>query len=94
MVGGGDALMSLQVRSEEKRLEADFGEEYLAYKKTTGRFVTASLPYLLPIRSVVFILVFGIGAAVVGQDIDGISNWWSIVAPSSHGFMPNTRIGG
>ena len=38
------ALMTLQVRSEEKRLEADFGEEYLAYKKTTGRFITASLP--------------------------------------------------
>lgn len=33
-------LMSLQVRSEEKRLEADFGEEYLAYKQRTGRFVT------------------------------------------------------
>ena len=34
------ALLSLQVRSEEKRLEADFGEEYLAYRKTTGRFFT------------------------------------------------------
>ena len=34
------ALMMLQVRSEEKRLEADFGEEYLAYKKRTGRFIT------------------------------------------------------
>jgi len=34
------ALMSLQVRSEEKRLEADFGEEYLEYKKRTGRFIT------------------------------------------------------
>lgn len=33
-------LMVLQVRSEEKRLEADFGEEYLAYKKRTGRFIT------------------------------------------------------
>jgi protein-S-isoprenylcysteine O-methyltransferase Ste14 len=33
-------LMMLQVRSEEKRLEADFGEEYLAYKKKTGRFIT------------------------------------------------------
>ena len=33
-------LMSLQVRSEEKRLEADFGQEYLDYKKRTGRFVT------------------------------------------------------
>ena len=33
-------LMMLQVRSEEKRLEADFGEEYLEYKKRTGRFFT------------------------------------------------------
>lgn len=30
--------MMLQVRSEEKRLEADFGQEYLDYKKRTGRF--------------------------------------------------------
>ena len=34
------SLMMLQVRSEEKRLEADFGDEYLAYKKRTGRFIT------------------------------------------------------
>ena len=34
------ALMMLQVRSEEKRLEADFGEEYLQNKKRTGRFFT------------------------------------------------------
>ena len=33
-------LMMLQVRSEEKRLEADFGEDYLEYKKRTGRFIT------------------------------------------------------
>lgn len=33
-------IMMLQVRSEEKRLEADFGQEYLDYKKRTGRFVT------------------------------------------------------
>ena len=31
-------LMTLQVRSEEKRLEADFGQEYLDYKKKVGRF--------------------------------------------------------
>ena len=34
------AVMMLQVRSEEKRLEADFGEEYLKYKQKTGRFIT------------------------------------------------------
>jgi len=33
-------LMMFQVRSEEKRLEEDFGEEYLEYKKRTGRFFT------------------------------------------------------
>ena len=33
-------VMMLQVHSEEKRLEADFGLEYLDYKKTTGRFIT------------------------------------------------------
>ena len=32
------ALLTLQVRSEEKRLEQDFGEEYLAYNKRTGRY--------------------------------------------------------
>ena len=33
-------VMMLQVRSEEKRLEAYFGQEYLDYKKRTGRFIT------------------------------------------------------
>ncbi len=33
-------LMMFQVRSEERRLEVDFGEEYLEYKKRTGRFIT------------------------------------------------------
>ena len=33
-------VMMQQVRSEEKRLEADFGQEYLDYKKRTGRFIT------------------------------------------------------
>ena len=34
------SMMMFQVLSEEKRLEADFGEEYLEYKKSTGRFIT------------------------------------------------------
>ena len=33
-------LMTLQVRSEERRLEADFGDDYLEYRKRTGRFIT------------------------------------------------------
>ncbi|MBO4340291.1 MAG: isoprenylcysteine carboxylmethyltransferase family protein [Bacteroidales bacterium] len=32
--------MLLQVRSEEKRLEADFAQEYLNYKNTTARFIS------------------------------------------------------
>ena len=31
-------IMLLQVRSEEKRLRRDFGEEYEAYCRRTGRF--------------------------------------------------------
>ena len=32
-------LLTLQVRSEEKRLEADFGEEYKAYKQRVPRYL-------------------------------------------------------
>ena len=32
-------VMSFQVRSEEKRLEADFGQEYLDYKAKTRMFI-------------------------------------------------------
>ena len=31
-------LLTLQVCSEEKRLEKDFGQEYLGYKKRVGRY--------------------------------------------------------
>ena len=31
-------LLTLQVRSEEKRLEKDFGQEYLDYKQRVGRY--------------------------------------------------------
>lgn len=37
-------------------------------------------PILLPIRSVIFLLIFVIGAAIVGRTVDGISSWWSIAA--------------
>ena len=33
-------LLTLQVRSEEKRLENDFGLEYLNYKQRVGRYFT------------------------------------------------------
>ena len=32
-------LLTLQVRLEEKRLEADFGEDYLAYKRRVPRYL-------------------------------------------------------
>lgn len=38
------------------------------------------IPLLLPIRSVLFILIFLAGAALLGRNVSDISNWWSIVA--------------
>ena len=37
-------LLTLQVRTEEKRLEADFGDEYLAYKRSVPRYFKL-IPY-------------------------------------------------
>lgn len=39
-----------------------------------------SLPYILPVRCVIFLLIFIIGASVTGKKVDEISNWWSIIA--------------
>ncbi len=36
--------------------------------------------YLLPIRSILFLLVFVVGAFTTGTKVSDISNWWSIVA--------------
>lgn len=38
------------------------------------------LPYLLPFRCVIFLLIFISGAYITNNSIDNISNWWSIVA--------------
>ena len=38
------------------------------------------LVYLLPIRSILFVLIFVIGSLVTKNSLKGISNWWSIVA--------------
>ena len=34
---------------------------------------------LLPIRCVIFLLVFVVGAAVSGRDVSEISSWWSVI---------------
>ena len=39
-----------------------------------------TIPFLLPVRSLLFIAVFVIGAAVTGQAFADITNWWTIVA--------------
>ena len=38
------------------------------------------LPYLLPIRSVIFFLIFAIGSLISGRTLGDISNWWTVVA--------------
>lgn len=39
-----------------------------------------ALSYLLPVRSVVFLLIFMAGSQIVDKPLSGISNWWSIAA--------------
>ena len=39
-----------------------------------------NLPYILPFRCVIFLLVFIVGAFVTGKKVDEISNWWSNIA--------------
>ncbi len=39
-----------------------------------------NLVYLLPIRCVIFALIFITGAIITKQKVEDISNWWSIVA--------------
>lgn len=36
--------------------------------------------YLLPIRCVIFAFIFVIGVIITKQNIEDISNWWSIAA--------------
>lgn len=38
------------------------------------------LAFLLPIRSVIFIIVFLLGSKIAGKELNDISNWWTIVA--------------
>ncbi len=38
------------------------------------------LPFLLPFRCIIFLLIFMIGSLVTGKEFDEISNIWSIVA--------------
>lgn len=40
----------------------------------------SKLKYLLPIRSIMFILIFIIGSYITKKELSSISNWWSIVA--------------
>ncbi len=38
------------------------------------------LSYLLPIRCIIFLLIFLIGSAMTGKDLEEISHWWSVLA--------------
>lgn len=42
--------------------------------------MSKKMPFLLPIRSVIFVLVFFLGSVIVGKDLAQISNWWSVTA--------------
>lgn len=38
------------------------------------------LPYLLPIRSVVFLIIFLAGSRITSKQLSDISSWWTVVA--------------
>lgn len=38
------------------------------------------LPYILPLRSIIFLFIFIIGTFITGKKAENISNWWSVVA--------------
>ncbi len=38
------------------------------------------LPYILPLRSIIFLFIFIIGTFITGKQAENISNWWSVVA--------------
>lgn len=42
--------------------------------------MNSKLKYLLPIRSILFILIFVIGSLITKKELKDITNWWSIVA--------------
>ena len=46
-----------------------------------------NLAYLLPIRCIVFSLIFVVGAFITRKDMDDISNWWSIAASVVNIFL-------
>lgn len=39
-----------------------------------------NLKYLLPIRSIMFIIIFVVGSYITQKSLNDITNWWSIVA--------------
>ena len=39
-----------------------------------------NLKYLLPIRSIMFIIIFVVGSYITKKSLNDITNWWSIVA--------------
>lgn len=38
------------------------------------------IPFLLPIRIIMFVLIFVFGAYITKKEISNISNWWSVIA--------------
>lgn len=49
-------------------------------RRTEDKNNTGWLAYLLPVRSIVFLLIFLAGAYLTKRGLRGICNWWSVVA--------------
>lgn len=44
-------------------------------------------PFLLPIRCIIFVFIFSIGAYITHNELAEISNWWSVVATIVNFFV-------
>ena len=42
--------------------------------------MSKKIKYLLPIRCILFILIFVLGSMLTNKELNDITNWWSIVA--------------
>ena len=52
----------------------------ICYNKYGSDIMNTKLKYLLPIRLIMFILIFIIGSYITNKELNDITNWWSIAA--------------
>lgn len=70
----------MEETKNKEEIKIELKEEEKQEKEPKQKIQINKLLFLLPIRSILFILIFVIGASITNQEVGNISNWWSIVA--------------